>query len=90
MNASTADPTMSPQEVAEAACALIDALAPLLNGAPHSVALIALLSLVRALGERHTCCTARAAMDCATVAAELWALTKNPSAPSGAALHRTH
>lgn len=70
-----------------AANRLVERLVPVLVDAPHGVAIYALLSLVRALGERHPCCTQVASVACAEVAAELLELSKNNPAPQGAHLH---
>lgn len=55
------------------------------NGAPHAVALEALLALFISMAERHPCCTAGAALACGKAADHLSALAL--CRPGGANLH---
>lgn len=80
---------MTPAEKAQAAGDLITVLdgAIQAQGVSHSVALLALLSVVHAIAKAHPCCTQTAAVDCAMVAADLYALSQSNLPPAGAAFH---
>lgn len=75
----------TPQQGQELSLTLALKLIDATNGAPHTQALEALLALFISMAERHSCCTAGAALACGKAAEHLSALAVQR--PGGANLH---
>lgn len=75
----------TPPQGQELALTLAMKLIEAANGAPHTQAMEALLTLFISMAERHPCCTAGAALACGKAADHLSALALRR--PGGANLH---
>ena len=78
---------MTPAEHAIAAQALIDRLAPLVEGVPHSIVMEALLAMFHQTAIHNPCCLERAVSDVTFVAVILSNRLFLQQPPRGASLH---